>query len=912
MEQRDRREQPPPDLVFGEFRLDRGQGRLLANGAPVALRPKAWRVLCHLAERAGKVVSANDVLDAIWPHTAVTPQTLTNVISELRTALGDDTRGPRFLETVPRKGYRFTAALEIAPPTSHTGQPVVGRDVERARLSRLWAKVCTGQRCTVLLSGEAGIGKTTLAQLFAAEHVANEGKRPTYHLVAECTDGLGVPEPYGPLLVAIADLARREAAVPAVLERFAPTWLVQLPWLTDAAKRADLEREVRGAPSTRMLREGVALLEALATSRPLLLVMEDLHWADDATAEVALALARRSPPAALMLLGTYRPGDLVERTHPIGTALGTLRRRQAIVEIDLVPLDAAAVRSYLRARLRLDAPPAELVAMVELHSGGNPLFMRSVTDQLSSGVDSAARAELPASLQDLVDADLARLSETRRAQIESASILGDRISIEEVAAATGGDIERTEQDLLALARIGRLIRAEPELGPAGSSGNFRFVHSVYRRAVTMTLTPRRRRTLHLRAAAALEALHGDRLDEVATRLAGHLRAAGDGAAARRHLVAAATNAGRRFAYGDAVRSLRDALHDLEAEPATPDRHAEEAALYDRLGSALVLARGYSDPEVMAVWMRAIELYDQQGETRGRMSAGLGLTAYLLTAARIADARHETTALITLGRSAVTELLPVAFVYAAMAASLAGDLRDALNMLDLASHEDPHPDALSYFDVLRLALSQRALVLTEMGDLEGARTTSEHALARSERVGILADRAHGALSAVEATILRRDRGAARPLIETAAGLCHQHGLPSFSALATFYEGWLICGGDALAGIARMQGALEARQAIGDRWHTSMLLGLLAEAKLAHGDVDGASKHLADAQAFAAASGERHFEPELRRIDGECMRARGEIPAATQAFRDASALAGTMGAALWVRRAAASLERVDPSA
>ena len=152
-------------------------GYLRSGDRAISLRPKTWAVLCYLAERPGMLVSKEELLDAVWGGIAVTEATLTKSISEIRDALHDEVRHPRFVETVHRRGFRFVSAIGgtgMAQPRLPASAPrppvhVVAREAEITRLHELLEVAAGGIRQTVFVTGEAGIGKTTLVEAFLAE-----------------------------------------------------------------------------------------------------------------------------------------------------------------------------------------------------------------------------------------------------------------------------------------------------------------------------------------------------------------------------------------------------------------------------------------------------------------------------------------------------------------------------------------------------------------------------------------------------------------------------------------------------------------------------------------------------------------------------------------------------------------------
>src|SRR5581483_547403 len=207
-----------PVLRFAPFRLDAANERLWRGPEPVALRPKSFALLRYLAERPGRLVRKHELLEAIWPDTFVTDVVLKVCMNELRRALDDDPKAPRFIETVHRRGYRFVAAVDSAldagdrapgadTATSAPARIVVGREREIAALTAAFREVLAGRRQTIFVAGEAGIGKTTLVDAFLDRARALAGD-------AGLWSGRGRSHPSGPT---------RSASRPATAAGRSPT-----------------------------------------------------------------------------------------------------------------------------------------------------------------------------------------------------------------------------------------------------------------------------------------------------------------------------------------------------------------------------------------------------------------------------------------------------------------------------------------------------------------------------------------------------------------------------------------------------------------------------------------------------------------------------------------------------------------
>ena len=258
-------------------------------------------------------------------------------ISALRKTLGEPATGQKYVETVPGRGYRFVAEVrEIQrrePGPWHESHvqatkpafALVQRRNELQRLDQCLERAMSGTRQVVFISGEAGIGKTTLADAFA-EHA--RGGTALWYGCGQCLDQRGPGEAYMPVLEALSRMCRGAAGEDLIdfLARCAPTWLVQMPWLLSSNRLEGLQRAVLGATRDRMLREMVESVEILTTGKPMVLVLEDLHWADYSTVDLIARLAHRHEPARLLIIGTYRPSDASFREHPSARRFRSCRR----------------------------------------------------------------------------------------------------------------------------------------------------------------------------------------------------------------------------------------------------------------------------------------------------------------------------------------------------------------------------------------------------------------------------------------------------------------------------------------------------------------------------------------------------------------------------------------------------------
>jgi len=589
-------------LSFDRYSLDLANEQLLQDGEVVPLTPKAFAVLHRLVEDAGQLVKKDDLLRSVWRDTHVSDGALRVIILEIRRALGDDSDQPRFIETVPRRGYRFVASRARTARRSAVADghgTLVGRDGVMAALETRFVRACGGERQLVFVSGEVGIGKTTVLDAF----VARAAREPDVMIArGACLEHYGVAESYLPVLEAIGRLLREPGSDRAIrlLEKYAPTWVLQLPWLAPRDDREALRRELVGVTKERMLREMSEALEVLTTESALVLVLEDLHWSDHSTLDLLGMLARREETARLLVLGSYRPVDVIVAGHPLQSLLQELRVRRQCHDIALPFLDQADVAAYLAQRFGAETSTSDLAGAVQLRTDGNPLFMVRLADELVAVgvlVEDAGRWRLrgplgdvaravPESLRALIDKQIGRLEPGAQRVLEVAGVLGDQFTAGAIAAGLGDDPAVVEEQCDALARQGQLVVPGPVTTlPDGTPlAHYAFAHNLYPQVLGARVPAARRMRLHHRIGDWLERAHGNQANAISTQLAWHFEEGHDHRRAIQYLISAAESTAGRFAYRDAIRVLHRALA-LAREVEAGVRPAIETEILERIGDA---------------------------------------------------------------------------------------------------------------------------------------------------------------------------------------------------------------------------------------------------------------------------------------------------------------------------------------
>jgi len=572
---------------FAPFRLDSANECLWRGDERIALQPKPFAVLRYLVENPGRLITHDELLDALWPETYVQPQVLRTYMLELRKILGDDAAEPRFIETMPKRGYRFVAAVTEAEasasaagrgwvaPVAMAGEAageIVGREEEVGRLQAELERLAAGQRRMVMVSGEVGIGKTALVDAFSRAACAASGMMAAR---GQCVPGVGRTEEYYPVMEALRHLCTAPEGETArrTLKRMAPAWLAMLGLEASGAEVPARER---------MPGSLCAALEEISATRPLILIFEDLQWADSATLNLIAALARRRAGAKLMVLATFRTRG-VATGHPLKTLKQELLMQRLCIEIALGPLDAAAMMKLLRRELGTESVQQQLGNFIYVHAEGNPLFAIVLLRHLIAqkflvwkgkngegewkltadleGVD----AGVPDELAQMVELEIERLTAKEQSLLEAGSLMNIAFPAWAVAAALGTDAAETEEACDALAQKIYFVQhaGQDELPNGARSAFYAFTHGLYREVLYQRQSAARRAQRHIRVAERLGELFAGREAHVAREMALHFDAAESwqrGARARRD---AARYARERQAHAEAAELLEKALGRAE-------------------------------------------------------------------------------------------------------------------------------------------------------------------------------------------------------------------------------------------------------------------------------------------------------------------------------------------------------------
>lgn len=600
----------PQRMCFSDYSLDREAGVLLRNGEPVAIRRKLWVALCLLLEQPGQLISFEDLRTSVWPGEAISVGSVANLIYELRRLLDDDAARPRFLETIPARGVRFIAAV-----TTSRGEDAdsffIGREVEMRRFEEAWVRVMRGERRLVVVSGEPGLGKTCLIERFL--NTVKTSDKPRV-LVGRCVEREGGAEAYLPVFDMLdawhqSECTPGEVSIADLLRELAPRWARQIAWA--APGRVASALSAAEARPSQMMREIAAVFETAAAKRPLVLVFEDLHWADGATVDLLMRLIARSQPASLLLVASLRPAEAAAGEHPVMQLRAA--PREQLTYMDLAPLNRDEVRGCLQEMFR-NAPQIaeELLDDTLRRSGGNPLLVlvlarlfieQGVVCRGPSGwilgQNSVATNGSPSEVETLVAQQLRALPDDERQLLHAAAVAGEEFDAAAVAAALGLDVEPVDTELRRQSVHTFLLRevAVSSWPDGATAGRFRFRHGLYQEALYHDLPAARRAQLHRAIAGAIERGFAVALQGVVGVLAEHFEAAGDHPRAAEYLERAGLEMISRSAIREAAQYFRRALAQIVMLPSDAQRWACEVRVRTGYGLSSALANGLDTPEV---------------------------------------------------------------------------------------------------------------------------------------------------------------------------------------------------------------------------------------------------------------------------------------------------------------------------
>jgi class 3 adenylate cyclase/predicted ATPase len=794
--------------------------------------------------------------------------------------------------------------------------PLVGRDEEMDLLLRRWEQAKRGDGCVVLISGEAGIGKSRIAQTIVERLGGEPHTRLRYFCSPHHQDSALYPS--------IAQLERaagfrredtadqRLAKLEAVLLKGTNHLRKAVPLLADLLSIPTGERypPLDLSPQKRKektLDAQMAQLEGLAARQPVLMVWEDMHWSDPTTRESLDLLVDRVLTLRVLMILTFRPEftpPWIGRPHVTMLTLNRLPRRQA-----------ADIVAHVTGGKAL---PKEISDQIVDRTDGVPLFIEELTKSVvESGIVTEASDHydlagpmapraIPSSLHASLLARLDGLAPTHEvAQIGAA--LGRSFSYELINVVAEMPKEKLDRALEQLFNAELIFRRG-----VPPDAEYTFKHALVQDAAYSTLLRSRRQQLHARIAATLES----RFSEIAVAepgvLAQHSTEAGLTDKAVSYRLKAGQQGVARSAMTEAVSQLRKGLELLPNLPDDTGRLQRELDLQITLGQALMAIQGYSAPEVGQTYARARQLCEQLDWPPQLVAVLNGQCAYQLCVPEdLARALPYADELLTLGEArnakaiqrAGHNLCGMVHLWLGNFVAARKDFEKSLKIHTPARRAPSKAPAAE--DPRVAALINMSTALSYLGYADQARERDADALAEANNLGHAYQRAYAlglhfcnwTVQPVKDTFRRA---------ETVYAIATEHGFPMWQTLATVVRGWCLASlGKPDEGITQLQKCVSLWRSFGAEVGMPLFLTFLADACGKAGQPDEGLKHIAEAARSIEVRNERIYEAEMHRIKGELFRSMQRVSAAEASFREAIAVARRQSAKLFELRAANSL-------
>lgn len=776
----------------------------------------------------------------------------------------------------------------------------------------------------ISIGGEAGIGKTTLVEDFidelkASRHSCAVGR-------GRSTERLGGTEAYLPFLEAFEDLLRSDddGSFRDLIKRFAPQWYLQVTSISSIDAGAVL---AEWASPERLKRELAAFLELASKLRPLVLFFDDLHWADASSLDLIEYVAAKFQSMNVLILATYRPGELLLHKRPFGHVRLELQAKRLCQDIELNFLSGEEIQNYLELEFPRHRFPQSFARLIHSKTEGNPFFMAEVLRYLRNEeiiVEEQGRWILsqplenierdlpgPKAITGMIERKIEMLSEPNRKILAAASIQGYEFDSAVVATMLPMDAADVEEHLDVLDRMHSFVQPVRELEFPDHTLNsrYRFVHVLYHKFIFNSVKRTRRQQWSAAVGKALLGFYQERAVEIAAELAVLFENAKDFPGAAQYFLTAAQNATKVFAYEEAVLNSRRGLAALAELPKSADRAARELQLQLMLASSLLATKGYGNDEVLSGYDRAHQLASELGENPPFVALW-GLVIFYVARMELERARELGEHLLRLAQSSQSnEMMMVAHLSLGATNYFSGAFTSALEHCEQYRNFDD-PDlhvarALRYHvepGILSRAFRARTLWFVGYPDL--ALSELQQTLKDARRLGepqtlafliSMTALAHQMRGEVEAS-----RQMARQLIEHSA----QQGLKLWMSEGGFLIGWAQAQqGNALDGINQMRMNLAAYRATGTRY--TYFEAQLAELLGLNGQVEEGLRTLHEATHFSFST---FWDAEFKRVEGDLLFMKSQILEAEVLLQQALKIARDQGARSLELRAAISLSRV----
>lgn len=518
----------------------------------------------------------------------------------------------------------------------------VGREPELNRLEGFLQQAVDGTGRVVFITGEPGIGKTSLSDEFLRRA---RTKYPALLISrGRCVEQYGTGEAYLPFLDAVGGLLESPGRerLGAVMRTYAPTWCTQLPAAFASSGALErLQQETIGATKERMMREMGDALSMFAATAPIVLLLEDLHWADPSSVDLLRHLSQRINSQRLLIAGTFRPEDIERSNHPLKSYKAEMQAHRLCEEVALSSLDRDHIAEYLNATFTPNDFPPDLAAMIHDKTEGHPLFAINLLQYLSERGDigktnahwslsrplSELDLEAPESVRSMISKKIDSLAAEERRTLQYASVEGAEFLSTVVASLLDVDEVDLEERMANLEKTHRLIvtRGEEELPDGSLATRYRFAHALYQNFLYADLVNKRRVMLHRQAGEQLLRHYSKRAPQIATQLALHFERGRDFPRAIEYLIHAGDNATTLYANAEAADHYTRAIGLVEKLP-NAAQSERLVTLYQKRGAVNMalsrFAQSVDDYTHMLEYQKSLGSPEKQAEALNALALTL--------------------------------------------------------------------------------------------------------------------------------------------------------------------------------------------------------------------------------------------------------------------------------------------------
>jgi serine/threonine protein kinase/tetratricopeptide (TPR) repeat protein len=822
-----------------------------------------------------------------------------------------------------------TALSSVAVTTRPTAPSVniVGRDQELAALHEELDRARDGKARMIVVSGEAGAGKTTLIEAFVGQ-LERQHAEPVRIGRGRCSERLAGSEAYLPVLEVLDSLQRHEqlGSLARVIRALAPSWYAQLmPPSENDSSAARLAAETAGGSQERMKREIGALLEEVGRIQPVILWFDDVQWADPSTTNLLGYLTRRLDHTRLLIIATGRPSELAQSKHSFLSLKLDLMARGLCREIVPSTLDESAIERYIRLQFPEHSFPPGLPALIYERTEGNPLFMADLVRDLRrrqiiqqqdnrwtiGGSLSAIARELPESVRSLIQRKMDALEDTDRRLLAAASVQGMDFDTAIVAGALQLDEEDVETRLDRLEREHALVRFVRELEPPDRSLTlqYRFVHHMYQNTSFESLRATRRVALSRAIAERLVQRYGNQPCDCLAEIAVLFEVGRDGVRAADFWNRAAQAAARLYAHDESARLAQRGLALLKDQPSSPERSATELALQMTYGLAIKTSKGYAIAEVGRAYERARELCREVDDPSRVIPVLIGMSAHHIVSGEIRIA-HD----IALEMMALFERIGDPNL------KMIGQWSLGAALFHLGKLEEGHAHlerALTFYDptfhgarVWQTGVEpgifcrcELARTVTLRGFPDTGLALVQRAVADARALDHPQPLAFALLFEILVHLARRTPKDVQRTYDQLAVVCHAHGIAQEMTWAAPLVGRAFIElGDTKRGLRVLEEGLAAHTVTRSALLRPYYLVLLAGALLRAGLFARAQAALDEGARVADATGQHSYGAEHARLQAEVLAATGERDRAEESYRTALTVSRLQGARWHELRAA----------